>query len=98
MKHLLLNIYDEDGNIIDFKLEKKEQYSFDDILKLNLSKNKYLLSKPLGQKFVFENEYPVISNPFFVDKYDTLLENSRKETSTLSNTLLLESEIGRAHV
>ena len=88
---LLLNLYDNDGFIMDFNLKDKTQYTFDDILQLDLNEKTYLVGKPLGQKFVFSNEYPFIANPFLVTDYDTLLENSRKETSTLSSNLLLET-------
>ena len=91
MNQLLLNLYDEDGKLIDFKLAEKKQYTFDDILKLDLTERTYLVGKPLGQKFVFSNEYPFIADPFLVKEYDTLLENSRRETSTLSSNLLLET-------
>ena len=91
MNQLLLNLYDEDGKLIDAQLPDKPQYTFDDILKLDLTDKKYLVGKPLGQKFVFSNEYPFISNPFLVTEYDNLLEKSRREISTLSSNLLLET-------
>jgi hypothetical protein len=88
---LLLNLYDDDGNLMDFDLPDKSQYTFDDILKLDLTEKTYLVGKPLGQKFVFSNEYPFIADPFLVTEYDNLLEKSRRETSTLSSNLLLET-------
>ena len=91
MNQLLLNLYDEDGTLMMFDLPDKSQYTFDDILKLDLTENTYLVGKPLGQKFVFSNEYPFIADPFLVTEYDNLLEKSRKETSTLSSNLLLET-------
>jgi hypothetical protein len=91
MNQLLLNLYDEDGTLMDFDLPDKPQYTFDDILKLDLTEKMYLIGKPLGQKFVFSNEYPIIADPFLVTEYDTLLEKSRRETSTLSSNLLLET-------
>jgi hypothetical protein len=91
MNHLLLNLYDEDGTLMMFDLPDKSQYTFDDILKLDLTEKTYLVGKPLGQKFVFSNEYPFIADPFLVTEYDNLLEKSRKETSTLSSNLLLET-------
>ena len=91
MNQLLLNLYDDNGKLMKFNLEDKIQYSFDDILKLNLNEQTYLIGKPLGQKFVFTNEYPIIADPFNVSEYDMLLENSRKEISTLSSNLLLET-------
>ena len=91
MDQILLNIYDENGKLMEFGLEDKIQYSFDDILKLDLNEKSYLVGQPLGQKFVFSNEYPFIADPFLVTEYDTLLENSRREITTLSSNLLLES-------
>ena len=91
MEQLLLNLYDENGQLMEFGLEDKIQYTFDDILKLDLNEKTYLVGKPLGQKFVFLNEYPIIADPFLVYEYDNLLENSRREVSTLSSNLLLET-------
>ena len=91
MNQLLLNIYDESGRVMEFDLEDKIQYTFDDILKLDLIERTYLVGNPLGQKFVFSNEYPFITDPFCVTDYDTLLENSRNELTTLNANLLLES-------
>jgi hypothetical protein len=91
MNQLLLNLYDDDGSLMNFNMPDKPQYTFDDILKLDLSEKTYLVGKPLGQKFVFSNEYPFIADPFLVDEYDNLLEKSRREISTLSSNLLLET-------
>jgi hypothetical protein len=91
LEQMLKNIYDIDGDPIDFGLPKKDKYSFDDILKLDLVDREYLVAKILGQKFVFNNEYPFIANPFLVSEYDTLLEHSRRELTTLNNNLLLET-------
>ena len=90
-EQMLKNIYDEDGESIDFGLPIKDKYSFDDILKLDLTERQYLVAKNLGQKFVFNHEYPFIADPFLVTEYDTLLENSRRELTSLNNNLLLET-------
>ena len=91
LEQILKNIYDEDGDPIDFGLLKKEKYTFDDILSLDLTERDYLVAKILGQKFVFNNEYPFIADPFYVTEYDALLEHSRSELTSLNNSLLLET-------
>ena len=91
LEQMLKNIYDEEGEPIDFGLPKKEKYTFDDILKLDLTERTYLVAKILGQKFVFNNEYPFIADPFYVTEYDALLEHSRNELTSLNNSLLLET-------
>jgi len=91
LEQVLKNIYDEDGEPIDFGLPKKDKYTFDDILSLDLTKRDYLVAKILGQKFVFNNEYPFIADPFYVTEYDALLEHSRRELTSLNNSLLLET-------
>jgi len=88
---LLLNLYDSNGHLMEFNLPEKSQYNFDDILNLKLTEKTYLVGKAIGQKFVFTNEYPFISDPFLVEEYDALLEKSRKELSTLNTNLLLDS-------
>ena len=91
LNQMLLNIYDTDGELIDFGLPEKSKYGFDDILKLDLLEREYLVANILGQKFVFNSEYPFIANPFLVTEYDALLEHSRKEMTSLNNNLLLET-------
>jgi hypothetical protein len=91
LEQVLKNIYDEDGEPIDFGLPRKDKYTFDDILSLDLTKRDYQVAKVLGQKFVFNNEYPFIADPFYVTEYDALLEHSRKELTSLNNSLLLET-------
>ena len=93
LEQVLKNIYDEDGEPIDFGLPKKDKYTFDDILSLDLTREdySYLVAKVLGQKFVFNNEYPFIADPFYVTEYDALLEHSRRELTSLNNSLLLET-------
>ena len=90
----LLNLYNEDGiesKPIDFNLERKEKYTFDDILKLDFHKHKYNIAKAIGQKMIFTDEYPFIADPFYITEYDVLLERSRNEMSSLNNNLLLET-------
>jgi len=91
MNQIVLNLYDENGEPLELGIEDKLQYNFDDILKLNLLEREYLVGTPLGQKLVFTNEYPFIANPFLIQEYDALLERSRREVSTLSSNLLLET-------
>ncbi len=85
------NLYDEDGNQINIQIEDKTKFTFDDILKLDLQNRDYYVGKSLGQKFVFETEYPIIANPFLVEEFDPLLERSRRELTTLNGNLLLEN-------
>jgi hypothetical protein len=91
LDQILMNIYNKNEEPIDFQLEQKDKYNFDDIIRLDLTNKEYLLGKPLGQKIVFTQEYPFIANPFMVNDYDILLERSRNEITTLNNSLLLES-------
>jgi hypothetical protein len=93
LNQMLYNIYKPDGTPFVFDIPSKERYTFDDILKLNLSKEEHLVAKALGQKFVFFTEYPFVVDPFLVTEYDHLLERSRKELTSLNSNLLLESEL-----
>jgi hypothetical protein len=91
LDQLLFNMYDFNKQLHPFELEEKDEYTYDDILNLNLINKYFYLGQPLGQKFVFSTNYPFISNPFFVEEYDHLLENSRNELSSLNNNLLLDT-------
>jgi len=91
LDQILMNIYDQNEDPINFQIEQKDKYTFDDLIRLDLTDKEYLLGKPLGQKIVFTQEYPFIANPFMVNEYDILLERSRNEITTLNNSLLLET-------
>ena len=91
LDQLLFNLYEDDGELMDVNISEKQQYSFDDILSLNLTDKSYLVSFPLGQNSFFDDEYPYIANPFLVNKYDSLMEKTRRETQSLNGNLVLES-------
>ena len=81
----------DNGKKFSISLDK-EIYTFEDILEMKLDGKKCIVNKVLGQKFfIVENEYPFVCNPYDVTEYDTLLEHSRRELTTLNNSLLLES-------
>ena len=82
---------------IHFDLPSKATYSYDDIVSLNLSENKYLITKALGQKYsLIDNEYPFISNPFVVEHFDELIEKyARKSLASLNSHLLMNT--GKIH-
>lgn len=88
----LSNIKNEDNSSFQFNIEDKEEYTFEDILQLDLINKNYYLAKPLGQKLQFSKEYPFVVNPYEVDDFDSFLENSRKDTTTSNNSLLLNTE------
>ncbi len=90
LNQFLLNVKDENGNQIEFHMENKEKYTYDDLLKLNLQNSNYYIAKPLGQKFfMITDTYPFVANPYQIEEYDPLLEKSRDELSTLNGNLLL---------
>jgi hypothetical protein len=93
MNVLLANLYNNKSQPLELEipLKNKEQYTFEDIIQLDLPNRDYYFSKPLGQKFVLLNEYPIIANPFIVKYYDPILLQSKQELSTLNGNLLLES-------
>jgi len=90
-QQFLSNLKNMNGSPIDFEIPDKEEYTFDDIIQLDLTNKKYLLSKPLGQKIHFSKEYPFVVNPYQITDFDSFLENSRKDNSTFNNSLLLET-------
>ena len=82
---------------IHFDLPSKATYSYDDVVSLNLTEKKYLITKALGQKYsLIENEYPFISNPFAVEHFDELIEKyARKSLASLNSNLLMNT--GKIH-
>jgi len=93
LEQFLLNIQDELQQTLIDKIPMKETYSYDDIMELNLTNKKYIVSKVLGQKFfIVENEYPFVCNPFDTTDYDPFIERAaRKSLTTLNSHLLLNS-------
>ena len=85
----LLNI----ENINITTLEVKEEYIYEDILALQLDKEKRIISKPFGQRIsAVENDYPYIVNPFNVTEYSDFLERYGEELVTTTNKSILMSE------
>ena len=70
MEQFLKNIWRFSG-----KLEEKETYTFDDILKLKLEDSYSLMHRCIGQRFfAVTNEYQFCINPFMVSEYDEFIE------------------------
>ena len=71
-------------------IDDKESYDFDDIIALDLERNEYEVSIPVGQKFVArEKTYPFTVNPFDVIAYDEFLERNTQELLTTTNQNVL---------
>ena len=93
-KNFLSNIVEIKDNLIpypvNFNIQNKTTYTYDDIISLDFPGKKYLVSKIVGQKyFLIPNEYPYIYNPFIVEKYDENSEENMTRKSSLMNTHLL---------
>jgi len=83
----ILNIYDIDISHI----ELKEDYSYEDIIALNIENKSLFVKTPVGQKFYIEASYPVPVNPFDCIEFDTILKNSGESiVSTQNKSLLLD--------
>jgi len=82
----------ENGKPFQFSLDK-DIYDYDDILQMDLERNKYIVNKVLGQKFfIVENEYPFVCNPYQNTMYDSFIDkNAKKTISTLNSHLLLNT-------
>ena len=85
----LLNI-----GIKENPLPKKNVYTYEDIISLNLNKKDFRENIPIGQKFTASTNYTYIINPFDVLAYDKFLESYADViTSTSNQSLLLETPI-----
>ena len=82
-------------NILDFNsihYQYKEEYEMNDLQLLNLD-NYTSYFKPLGEKSILRNkDYPIISNPFKVVKFDSFVESISRAPITQTN-LLMNSDI-----
>jgi len=92
LDQFLLNIiYTNDYQEVVFDVPDKEQYTYDDIVSLNMEGIEYIASKVVGQSmFLVTDEYPFVVNPFDIIEYDDFIERiSRKSLSTVNSQLLL---------
>ena len=95
MEQFVFNIIsDSDGNEIELpEPANPAGYVFDDIMKMGFDNKgrKFIVNEILGQdKFVLENEYPFVVNPFYVESYDDLFEKKlRKSIASLNGELLM---------
>ena len=82
----LLNIDDIDiSSIVD-----KDTYTYDDIISLNINNHSFLINKPIGQNLIGTySSYPYTVNPFDVEMYDNIENQSDKMMSTLNESLVL---------
>jgi hypothetical protein len=83
------------SNIIGFDsihYQYKEEYEMNDLKLLNLEKYTNFF-KPLGEKSILRNkDYPIISNPFKIVKFDSFVESISRTPITQTN-LLMNSDI-----
>ena len=68
---------------------EKQTYSYDDILALKFENRTFIVNKPIGQKFMIENEYECVVNPFNVTENDALLEYEYRYLLEIEQNLLL---------
>ena len=83
------------SNILGFEsihYQYKEEYEMNDLHLLNLEKYTDFF-KPLGEKSILRNkDYPIISNPFKIVKFDSFVESISRTPITQTN-LLMNSDI-----
>jgi hypothetical protein len=83
------------SNILGFDsihYQYKEEYEMNDLQLLNLEKYTDFF-KPLGEKSILRNkDYPIISNPFKIVKFDSFVESISRTPITQTN-LLMNSDI-----
>jgi hypothetical protein len=86
LMHYLINI---DSVNISTLLDK-DVYNYDDILSLNIDNRKLLVNKSIGQKLIgTHTNYPYTVNPFDVELYDTIENQSDKLITTSNESLIL---------
>ena len=88
----LLNIKNTDLTDIDLSaLPKKDVYTYEDLILLDIDNKNFLMKKPLGQYFQVNEKYHFTVSPFDVIIYDTFLEDYAESiVSTQNKHLLLE--------
>ena len=83
---VLLNIVDN----AEFDIPDKSNYTYDDILSLDLTEQTFLITRNLGQShLLIADEYPYIGNPYLVESYNDAIEKQIRKSMMSLNTLLL---------
>lgn len=83
---VLLNIVDNP----EFDIPEKSNYTYDDILSLDLTDQTFLITRNLGQShLLIADEYPYIGNPYLVESYNITTEKQVRKSMMSLNTLLL---------
>jgi hypothetical protein len=83
-----------------FKL-KKAKYTYDDLLNMGFTKeySVYLINKALGNKYALREEFPVITNPYMIDKLDLIVQSYSKDiVSSTNNEVLLDNEYSKENI
>lgn len=83
---VLLNIVDN----AEFDIPEKSNYTYDDILSLDLIDQTFLITRNLGQShLLIADEYPYIGNPYLVESYNDTIERQIRKSMLSLNTVLL---------
>ena len=78
------------NNINMYDISKKDVYSYDDIIALDLATTSQLVDIPIGQRFITgENIYRYTINPYRLISYDKLLTTNADNLITTTNKDLL---------
>jgi hypothetical protein len=91
LNQFLLNIiFDENMLPVEFDIQDKEIYDYQDILALNISGRVFGVNHALDKKlFAVSNEFPFVVNPFDCDEYDKFTETAAIHNATTLNSHLL---------
>ena len=73
---------------------KKSKYTYEDLQKIFTKEDKsYLISKAMGNKYALREEFPIITNPYMIEKLDIIVQSYSKDiVSSTNNEVLLDNE------
>ena len=90
IKQLLLNLNLKNVDEIMEKMEYKDNYNYDDLLKIIEYNKYYSISIPFGQKFSENRDYVFSSNPFkLFSNNDGVIDFTKNSLINFENQLLL---------
>ena len=87
-------VLNHEGNKVQFELEDKPIYEYEDIISLNIDNQIFYVNTELGNKSIIRNKesYSVV-NPFIVSEYDVSVEDIRNVNVFNSEILMNMGEI-----
>ena len=79
---------------------KKSKYTYEDLQKIFTKEDtEFNIHKALGNKYALREEFPVVTNPYMIEKLDVIVQSYSKDiVSSTNNEVLLDNEYTKDNI